>query len=74
MRILEPRLRGLLHDPILRLAQVWRACQPRSVHVGEHVQRAHDLRPLGRLAPDLPDHVSVDALDRLWRGVLLLRG
>ena len=62
MRVLQPPRRGLLQHPVLRSAQVGRAGQSRTVHVGQHLQRSHDLGVVHRLATDFPDRVGVHTL------------
>ena len=67
MTVLEPPCVHLLDRPLARGLQVGRAGQPRTIDVGQHLDRLHDFRMVGAFLTDLPEGVGVDALVGLER-------
>ena len=62
---IEAPLLHLGHRPLGRGLVVRRTGEPRSVHVGEDMQRLHDVRTIARFGPD----AGIDGvIDRFRRG------
>ena len=60
--VLQSPRRHLLHRPLASRLEIRRAGESGSVDIGEDVQRLENLRPAGRLLPDLPEHGLIRTL------------